>query len=194
LPLPRPVQYFSQYRGPDGPAVDDAAGCWYACAKMIGVYYEGTFFRSRKAVPELTNPNGTHQSLAGAGQHFQTFQINEKLIPINPSTPMNTASDVDAALTAYGPIMFTWWAPSSNGTTFHASVIVGIMDRYVVFHDPDMGASQTMSPEALQDARSGGDGIRYPMLVRNSKFIPEKQVDVIAPRGIVYASDSYTKR
>ena len=73
MPLPQPVPYYSQNAGLNGLASDDPAGCWYACAKMMGVYYEGSFFRSRQGVPALTNPNGTHQSSEPSTyEHFKS--------------------------------------------------------------------------------------------------------------------------
>jgi hypothetical protein len=191
MPLPEPVPYFSQHKGLNGLAIDDPTGCWYACAKMMGVYYEGSFFRSRKGVRALMNPNGTHQSLGA--EHLREFQINEKLVELPSGTPLNTAKDFDSALTQFGPIMFTWWVPGPEFDVFHASVIVACLDRDVVFHDPEYGPNQAMEPSSLQAKRSGGDGVRYPMLIRNDKFKPKKQVDLIAPKSLSLASDSYSR-
>lgn len=187
MPLPRPVPFFSQNAGgPNGPPIDDPTGCWYACAKMMGVYYEGTYFRARKGVPELVNPNGTHQSL-GADK-LQVFQINERLQPLSITTPLNTASDFDAVLTNRGPIMFTWWVPGPKFYIFHASVVVGTLGPDVCYHDPAVGPNQSMSASVLKFARNGPGGRVDPMLVRDPATIPKQQVDVIAPRGIDYAS------
>ena len=186
MPLDGPVPFFSQNAGPSGPEIDDPTGCWYACARMISVYYGGPY-SARKAVPELDNPDGTHKGLPMAGPELNTFLRNERLIPV--TTRLSTPDDFDAALTNSGPIMVNWWVP---GRGLHVSVIVGIMEKDVVYHDPAVGPNQSMLATMLNLRRTGPMGSISPMYVRDPKTIGRRPVS--PAKELVLASDGVTKK
>lgn len=187
MPLPRPVRFFSQNAGPDGPPINDLTGCWYACAQMVRVYYGGSYARPER-LPELDNPDGTHKPLGGDA--LRKFQINERLQPLSITTPLNTASDFDAVLTESGPIMFSWWVPGPEVYTCHVSVIVGILDKDVRYHDPAVGPNQSMSATMLNLRRMGPMGRKDPMLVRDPKLRWAESI----PKELVLASDGVDKK
>jgi hypothetical protein len=160
------VPYFSQrVDGLNGPDEDDPNGCWYACAKMIGVYYEGTAGKNRKGVPQLDANYWKQQGvpnvrwnghlvlggkLAGGVDSFQVFTTNEHLVAL-PFNPSWSIADLDAALQHSGPILYFWWAPGwdRNQAFGHASVVIGTDTssgfRDVLFHDPAVAPRQSMS-------------------------------------------------
>lgn len=186
MPLDGPVPFFSQNAGPSGPEIDDPTGCWYACARMMSVYYGGPY-STRKAVPELDNPDGTHKGLPMAGPELSTFLRNERLVPV--ATRLTTPDDFDAVLTNSGPIMVNWWVP---GRGLHVSVIVGIMDKDVVFHDPAVGPNQSMLVTMLNLRRTGPMGAVSPMYVRDPKTTGRRPVST--PNELVLASDGVIKK
>lgn len=164
MPLNRPVRFFSQNEGQDGPSIDDPTGCWYACAQMMRVFYGGPV-SPVKGVVDLDNPDGTHKGLPTAGKELSTFLRNERLLPI--TMRWDIPADVDAVLTHSGPIMFTWWKPGG----LHASIIVGMMGNTVLYHDPAAGPNQTMSLMMINIKRTGPMGGLGQMYIRDPKTI-----------------------
>jgi hypothetical protein len=140
MPLDHPVQFFSQNADP--------TGCWYASARMMSVYYGGSY-STPKGVPGLDNPDGTHEGLPMGGEEKGIFLRNERLVEV--TTRLSTIDDFDAVLTNSGPIMFDWWAPG-----LHVSVIVGTLGTDILYHDPAVGPNQTMSLTMLNIRRTGG--------------------------------------
>jgi|GEM_PF-1236757 len=177
------------------PPIDDPNGCWYACAKMIGTYHEGTWASVRRGVPELTNPDGTHRALGllpdgrdGYSELLKNEKLEELVSSSNPSI-----DDLTALLQGHGPILFFWWSVNyvTKAGFYHASVMVGTMSggglREIIFHDPAIGPNQTMSVNTLQSLRQTGSG-RQALVARIKSTIPEKKVNTTGPRGISYAS------
>jgi hypothetical protein len=178
------------------PRIDDPDGCWYASAKMIGTYHEGTFFGSRRGVPELTNENGTHQAigrLPDGRDGFSMLLKNEKLEAL-VSPPDFGIDYLTETLKDRGPILFYWWSINyATKVAFsHASVMIGTSDlgglRDVIYHDPAVGPDQTMALTTLQSLRQTANGLRQPFAARTKSTIPDKKVDVISATSISYSS------
>jgi hypothetical protein len=110
MPLPRPVPFVSQ--------AYDPTGCWWACARMLRLYYGGGY-ASPQQLPELENEDGTHQRLGGDA--YNKFMRNEGLSFLHKDVPTSTAKDIDLALTALGPIMVSW------GGGQHVSLVVAVL-------------------------------------------------------------------
>lgn len=184
------VPFYSQRIGLlKPPPIDDPDGCWYACAKMIGTYHEGTWASVRRGVPELTNPDGTHQALGrlpdgrdGYNELLKNEKLAELVAPSNPSV-----DDFTGLLQSNGPILFFWW--SLNYATkvgyYHASVMVGTMSgdglREIIFHDPALGPDQTMSVPTLQSLRQAGSG-RQALVARIKSSIPAKKAEILGAK------------
>ncbi len=173
MPLLRPVPFVSQ----EG----DPTGCWYACARMLRLYYGGSY-ASPQRLPELENADGTHQRLAG--DSYNKFLKNESLSILPSDVVTNTASDIDGALTAYGPIMVSW----SGG--LHVSIVVGTLGLDVFHHDPAIGPNQLMSASVFNIRRTGGGGFKGGLLVRD----PNLRYAISDPKDSVLASDGVTKK
>ena len=179
MPLDRPVRYFSQNAGEDGPLVDDPTGCWYACAQMLRVYFGGPVTPAQDV---LVNTDGTHRSLGG--QAVGVFLKNEHLTAL--ATKLDSPEVIDATLTNYGPIIFYWHAPQG----FHASVIIAVLGRDIVYHDPAIGPGQRMSMDAFQLKTAAG------LNGKGSNHIRDPNLrSASSPRTeLVLASDGVTKK
>lgn len=184
------VKFFSQKANLlNGPPIDDPTGCWYASAKMIGVYWDGTPLRI--GVPELNNSDGTHRGLGdlpNGADGYGRLALNEKLKELQ----LDSFSEIEAALTEMGPIMFFWYVPQSanigeDKVFAHASVIVGTFppNKSMIFHDPAVGPNRQISVDLLRFARTIGP--KRPMFARNPATIPRKHhYEPDARRGIEY--------
>src|SRR5262249_55988666 len=122
------VPFYAQRVGLlNGPSVDDPDGCWYVSVKMIGTYHEGTAFRTRKGVPELTNADGTHQAIGRLpdGRDGYALLLKNENLEALLSPQSFTLDYLTGVVKDRGPILFFWW--STNYATgmgfYHASVI-----------------------------------------------------------------------
>lgn len=136
------------YRVPNVPYVSqegDPAGCWYACARMLGHHAEAG---PRLGVPQRFDSR-TGELRGIRAQDMELFIRNENLMTVGlPHSHEFEADDLEALLRRRGPIMFGWKSASGEGAR-HMSVITGI-DREsntVFFHDPSprRGPDQEMS-------------------------------------------------
>ncbi|MBR1155225.1 papain-like cysteine protease family protein [Bradyrhizobium sp. JYMT SZCCT0428] len=143
---------------PNGPPKEDPTGCWYACAKMIGMYWDGS--AQRIGVPELNNEDGTHRLLTEVGGGWTgegRLAKNERLVSDLPQD-FTRISEVEIALNKWGPILFFMSLPApasgENMVVGHCGVIVGTSVETIVYHDPAYGPSRQMSLSLLRLARS----------------------------------------
>src|SRR5262249_36774184 len=71
----------------------------------------------------------------------------------------------------------------------HASVVVGLLGRDILFHDPADGPNQVMLMGSFINRRTGAMGIKGHMFVRDPttigrlKYYPEKKELVLASKG-----------
>jgi hypothetical protein len=173
MPLPRSVPFISQE--------NDPTGCWYACARMLRLYFMGGYAMPLR-LPELENADGTHKRLEG--DQYNQFMKNESLSFLPFAVPTNSATDYDAVLTNYGPIMVTW----SGG--LHVSIVVGAAYTYVYYHDPALGPNQKLTAAEFNIRRMGGGGFAPGLLVRN----PNVGYSIPIQTELVSASDGVTKK
>jgi hypothetical protein len=172
MPLPRPVPFVGQQ--------NDPTGCWFACAHMLRKYYEGGNAVPQR-MPELENEDGTHQRMDSSS--MARFLANEKLEPLSGLIPKSTASEIDAVLTQYGPVIFSW----SGG--IHVSVIVGTLNDFVYYHDPLGVANQMMPAAEFKVRQMGGSGGTVAMLIRDPILTAGRRQFESTPRGLALASD-----
>lgn len=185
MPLPRAVPFVSQLAGPNGPAKDDLTGCWFACAHMLRKYYEGGN-ASPTRMPELENDDGTHQRMDGAA--MAKFLGNEKLEPLSGLIPKTTASEIDAVLSQFGPVIFSW----SGGD--HVSVITGTLNQDISYHDPRKGPNLLMPATEFKIRQTGPNGITVGMLVRSPKLTAGRRQFESTPRELERTSDGVTQK
>jgi hypothetical protein len=132
---------------------DDPSGCWYAMACMIASFFEQG---PRLGLPELyqygygVDSNGRstfgHRALhPGTSQEAQ-FMQNEELerVPVPESRKWNV-ENLAMLLRKYGPIGFYRIKTLGGKTYGHASVLIGVDGRTVMFHDPENGPRSTFS-------------------------------------------------
>lgn len=173
MPLPRAVPYVGQQ--------NDPTGCWFACAHMLRKYYEGGNAVPQR-MPELENDDGTHQRMDSAS--MAKFLANEKLEPLSGLIPKSTAADIDGVLSQFGPVIFSW----SGGD--HVSVITGILNQDISYHDPRKGANLLMPATEFKIRQTGPSGITVGMLIRSPKLTAgRRQVDS-TPKGLELASNA----
>lgn len=173
MPLPRPVPFVSQ--------ANDPTGCWWACARMLRLYYGGGYATPQQ-LPELENEDGTHQRLGGDA--YNKFMRNEGLSFLHKEVPTSTAKDIDLALTALGPIMVSW----DGG--LHVSLVVAVLGVDLYHHDPAVGPNQTMPVNRFNIYRTGGGAFKGGMLVRD----PQLNQWARYQKELVLASDGVTKK
>jgi cysteine protease avirulence protein AvrRpt2 len=184
------VTFYSQLKNlPIGPPEDDEVGCWYSCAKMIGVYWDGNPLRV--GVPELTTEKGTHKLLGRTGE--VRLAVNEKYVEIRDK--LDSTEVVDAVLTKYGPILFFIGIPipSTINTEFpqvfgHALLIVGTnpVGRAMVYHDPARGPNLEMGFSLYRIAREQSGATRVWARDPSSTTRLKRRVESDGPRGIAY--------
>ena len=147
------VPFFTQLGfGDPGNLKSDYTGCWYAMACMIGAFFEAG---PRFGAPQLYKaglgsfadgrPTHGHEALVPgtpAEQGFLDVEQLEKLT--SPAIRKWNAEDLGMLLRKYGPIGFYWIKTSGGNTYGHASVLIGIINGTVVYHDPENGPKATM--------------------------------------------------
>jgi hypothetical protein len=190
--------YRSQLAGPDGPDEDDLTGCWYACAQMLGLFYDGNL--NRIGVPELdtnywkakglTPPRSGHFALGGKirGEDSELiFERNEHLTPV-PYNPNWVIGELEAVLRNNGPLIYFWNRPNSENTIAfgHACVIIGTdtdnVFQDVMYHDPEGAPDSRMSFSRFKELKQP-----VAMLMR----IPGK--DGKSPRHLEYRKKTLVK-
>jgi Papain-like cysteine protease AvrRpt2 len=157
------VPYCNQLRFPNSCSADnDPTGCWYACACMIGWYFE---VGPRQGVPEIhssrlpptvqarlgfwghmaTGSPEAHammQAYGGGQSEHDLLARREHLTAIPHCADVNynySHDELEMLLRQYGPIFF-YWQKTNNGQTYgHASVLMGVRDRSpdLIYHDPE---------------------------------------------------------
>lgn len=174
MPLQGRVPYVSQ----EG----DPTGCWWACARMMRLYYYGSNGTPAE-LPELTNPDGSHKRLIGGG--VNTFMKNERLIELpNNSIRTDSADDVDKLLTRYGPIMVRW------AGDIHMTLITKAVYGRVYHHDPIDGPDQMMPADEFNIRRSGAGSFMPALIVRDPSF----RFSASIQKAGEFASDGVTKK
>jgi hypothetical protein len=147
------VPYFSQTtKLPNGPPIEDPLGCWYACAKMIGMYWDGNPYRI--GVPQLNKDDGTHHLLA-PGMEWPLSK-NEKWT-LDFEQDFSAIGVVEATLKKMGPIYFTMTLKTNDPQrgVSHAGVIVGTSGNNILYHDPAVGPNRPGDLPWLKATRRG---------------------------------------
>lgn len=147
--------YAQVVRGEQVPTHDDPTGCWYASACMVGYYFEQG---PRQGVPELYKKalgggqlghfaTGSDQANQIAPQHHDMLADREKLAPVPGCATDHkfTAAEIEKLLTGGGPIFMYWRKTHGSNTYGHASVIIGVDDKNVIYHDPEKAPDSKMS-------------------------------------------------
>ncbi len=171
------VPFFSQLgigASPGNPGRDDPTGCWYACACMIGAFYE---IGPRLGVPELfTRQLGGgrvgHRMLmdttarTGTPDYFALFMEREHLAanPVSADPLMVFDAElIEDLLNRQGPILFFWMKTGRGSTIGHASVIIGVEGDDIIYHDPERAPGLRMSVSLFNSVRQK---FRYGLLQR----------------------------
>ena len=134
---------------------NDPTGCWYASACMVAYY-----FRSGPClgVPELFQRDlggaqmghyatGSDNANILSANHHELLAKREHLAPVADcaTTHDYTASELEQLLRQRGPIFFYWRKQHGGQSYGHASVIIGVNDTDIIFHDPENAPNSTMS-------------------------------------------------
>ena len=134
---------------------DDPTGCWYASVCMVAYYFaEGP----RQGVPEIFKRDlgngllGHHATGSGPANHLSAnhhdlLAQREQLAPVaNCSTAhVYTADELEELLRKRGPIFFYWMKGHGANSYGHASVIVGVDNAGIIYHDPENAPNSRMS-------------------------------------------------
>lgn len=147
--------------------LDDPTGCWYASACMIAYSFEAG---PRQGVPELYSmpipqPDGTtttgHWNISY--DWLPTLMANEHLAELDGGLPASVA-ELDLALRKWGPIFLPWLKTHGGNTYGHASVIIGVGDSNVIYHDPENAPRSEMALEDMRAKLAQG----WPLLRRDA--------------------------
>jgi Papain-like cysteine protease AvrRpt2 len=158
------VPFVSQLNYGHNNKENDPTGCWYSSVCMVGYYFEQG---PRLGVPELHTgfgkttaerlalekylgykghaPTGSTQSADIRAYHGVTehehdlLARRERLAPVPDcdSPHVYTPRELESYLRNGGPIFFYWNKTHGSNTYGHASVIIGVNDAMVMYHDPE---------------------------------------------------------
>ncbi len=158
------VNYVSQL-GPGGAGGNfaDPTGCWYASACMVAFYFEAG---PRLGLPELYARDlgdgrrghfatGSPQANAILANHHELLARREHLAPVPhcAESYSYTAGEIEVHLRMGGPIFFYWMKTHGGATYGHASVIIGVDDTRITYHDPENAPNSTMTIQAFNTNR-----------------------------------------
>lgn len=136
---------------------NDPTGCWYASACMVGHFFEAG---PRIGVPELF-VRRLDKGLLGhlaigsdeaeklvPGSRF-TLAEREQLKTVQDCAEQRDYSltDLKRLLLQAGPILFSWMKKGTSGNQpyGHASVIIGVDNGKLIFHDPEDAPYSSMT-------------------------------------------------
>lgn len=146
-----------------GTTRDDPTGCWYASACMVGYYFGAG---PRQGVPEIFKRDlggglmGHHATGSGpanalSANHHELLAQREQLEPVDKCETSHeyTADELEDLLRKRGPI-FMYWMKVHGGSRYgHASVIIGVDELGIIYHDPERGPKSRMTISAFNNAR-----------------------------------------
>ena len=138
---------------------NDHTGCWYAMACMVGAFFEAG---PRLGAPQLYKPglgsfaDGTrtygHKALMPGSEDERGFLEVEDLERVSvPASRRWNAENLAMLLRKHGPIGFYWIKTSGGATYGHASVLIGVIDQTVIYHDPENDPRVTMRLSEFND-------------------------------------------
>jgi hypothetical protein len=133
---------------------DDPTGCWYASACMVAYYFEAG---PRHGVPEIYKrplsgglvghyPTGSTEANALLANHHDMLAQREGLQPV-PMCDKGFSYSADLLedhLRKGGPIFFYWMKTHGGSTYGHASVMIGVDETGVTYHDPENAPNSKM--------------------------------------------------
>lgn len=183
------VPYCNQLRFPNSCSEDnDPTGCWYACACMVGWYFE---VGPRLGVPEIHSARLPQEVQARLGfrGHFATGSAeantmmrhfgggrseHDLLAQREQLTPVERCADagyqyshdeLERLLRRFGPIFFYWRKTADGQTHGHASVLVGVVERSpdLVVHDPENAPHTLMGLADFNARRQRGNYSQDPL-------------------------------
>lgn len=139
----------------DATSRDDPLGCWYASACMVAYYFEAG---PRLGVPELFKLDlgdgllGHYATGSGpanrlSANHHDLLAQREQLEPVPKCATSHhyTLDELEELLRERGPIFFYWMKTHGGNTYGHASVIIGVDDTGIIYHDPENAPNSRMS-------------------------------------------------
>lgn len=186
------VTYANQLPFPNSCSeLNDPTGCWYACACMIGWYFE---VGPRQGVPEIHSsrlppsvrarlgfqghmatgsPEARRmmQAYGGGQSEHDLLAAREHLTSVAhcaEATYQYTHTELEMLLRQYGPVFFYWQKTAAGQTYGHASVLVGVLDRSpdLVFHDPENAPRSSMD---LADFNAKRQRWQYALMRREGR-------------------------
>jgi hypothetical protein len=142
---------------------DDPTGSWYASASMVADYFGAGPCLS---IPELykrdlgngllgQQATGSGPANALSANHHEILARREQLEAVaNCEISYNyTAGELEDLLRERGPI-FLYWIKSRGGDSYgHASVIIGVDDSGIIYHDPENAPNSKMGIAAFNKLR-----------------------------------------
>ena len=146
---------------------DDPTGCWYASACMIAYAFEAG---PRQGVPELYSMPIQQADGTAATGHWAieygwlwVLKRNEHLVDLAGGMP-GTPQELSMALRLWGPLMMFWTKTQGGQSYGHASVIIGVRNNQVIYHDPENAPNSEMPfTDATAKLMAG-----WPMLRRDA--------------------------
>lgn len=149
--------------------LDDPTGCWYASACMIAYSFEAG---PRQGVPALYSmplPQADGTSRTGhwaiTDGWLPTLMANEHLVVLDGGLPASVA-ELDLTLRQWGPLFMPWIKTHGGNTYGHISVIIGVNDVDMIYHDPENAPRSEM---ALEDMRAKIAQGGWPLLRRDAQ-------------------------
>lgn len=149
--------------------LDDPTGCWYASACMIAYSFEAG---PRQGVPALYSmplpqADGTTRTghWAITDGWLPTLMANEHLVVLDGGLPASVA-ELDLTLRQWGPLFMPWIKTHGGNTYGHISVIIGVNDVNMIYHDPENAPRSEM---ALEDMRAKIAQGGWPLLRRDAQ-------------------------
>lgn len=149
--------------------LDDPTGCWYASACMIAYSFEAG---PRQGVPALYSmplPQADGSTKTGhwaiTDGWLPTLMANEHLVVLDGGLPASVA-ELDLTLRQWGPLFMPWIKTHGGNTYGHISVIIGVNDVNMIYHDPENAPRSEM---ALEDMRAKIAQGGWPLLRRDAQ-------------------------
>jgi Papain-like cysteine protease AvrRpt2 len=149
------------------PGQRDPTGCWYASACMVGNFFE---IGPRLGVPELHKVGGLfryggHEVLPVA--MVATLAKNEHLEPVPGAGSALSSKDLEELLRSSGPLWFAWIKTAGGASYGHVSVVIGVDDTTVAYHDPEDAPKSQMSLD-LFNARRYTEALKDSSMLRRA--------------------------
>jgi hypothetical protein len=125
---------------------DEAAGCWYACACMVAHYFRSgpgvglQDVHARNLADGLLGHQATSSGPSNpvsANDHAFLAQREQLGAVARCATPHHyTLIELEDRLRSRGPIFYYWMKLDGAGLHGHASVMIGVDDTGIIYHDP----------------------------------------------------------